>query len=50
MLIADVIMADLNGIDAAIQIRAILPKIKILLFSGQAATADLAGESTGTGL
>ena len=41
MLIADVIMADLNGIDAAIQIRALLPKIKILLFSGQAATADL---------
>ncbi len=41
MLIADVIMADLNGIDAAIQIRALLPKVKILLFSGQAATADL---------
>jgi CheY-like chemotaxis protein len=41
MLITDVIMADLNGIDAAIMIRAILPKIKILLFSGQAATADL---------
>lgn len=41
MLICDVIMADLNGIDAAIRIRALLPKIKILLFSGQAATADL---------
>jgi CheY-like chemotaxis protein len=41
MLISDVIMADLNGIDAAIRIRAILPGIKILLFSGQAATADL---------
>lgn len=41
MLISDVIMADLNGIDAAIKIRAILPGIKILLFSGQAATADL---------
>jgi CheY-like chemotaxis protein len=41
MLISDVIMADLNGIDAAIQVRALLPKIKILLFSGQAATADL---------
>jgi CheY-like chemotaxis protein len=33
-------MADLNGIDAAIRIRAVLPSIKILLFSGQAATAD----------
>lgn len=41
MLISDVIMADLNGIDAAIRIREILPSIKILLFSGQAATADL---------
>jgi CheY-like chemotaxis protein len=41
MLISDVIMADLNGIDAAIRIRVLLPQIKILLFSGQAATADL---------
>ena len=41
MLISDVIMADLNGIDAAIKIRTLLPGIKILLFSGQAATADL---------
>jgi len=41
MLISDVIMTDLNGIDAAIQIRAMLPDCKILLFSGQAATADL---------
>lgn len=41
MLISDVIMADLNGIDAAIRIRALRPTIKILLFSGQAATADL---------
>ena len=41
MLISDVIMADLNGIDAAIRIRALLPGIKVLLFSGQAATANL---------
>lgn len=41
MLISDVIMADLNGIDAAIRIRELLPNIKVLLFSGQAATADL---------
>ncbi len=41
MLISDVIMSSLNGIDAALQIRALLPRIKILLFSGQAATADL---------
>jgi DNA-binding NtrC family response regulator len=41
MLISDVIMADLNGIDAAIRIKELLPGIKVLLFSGQAATADL---------
>jgi CheY-like chemotaxis protein len=41
MLISDVIMADLNGIDTAIRIRELLPAIKVLLFSGQAATADL---------
>ena len=41
MLISDVIMAGLSGIDAAIQIRAQFPQVKILLFSGQAATADL---------
>ena len=41
MLISDVIMNDLNGIDAAIRIRELLPQIKVLLFSGQAATADL---------
>ena len=41
MLISDVIMADLTGIDAAIRMRALLPRIKILLFSGQAAPADL---------
>jgi CheY-like chemotaxis protein len=41
MIISDVIMNDMNGIDAAIQIRNLLPKCKILLFSGQAATADL---------
>ena len=49
MLISDVIMADLNGIDAAIQIRALLPTCKILLFSGQAATADLLDRARGHG-
>lgn len=41
MLISDVIMGGLNGIDTAIKIRSALPQIKILLFSGQVATADL---------
>ena len=37
----DVIMPDMNGIEAAIHIRKFLPSCKVLLFSGQAATADL---------
>ena len=41
MLISDVIMTGMTGIEASIQTRARLPNCKILLFSGQAATADL---------
>jgi len=41
MLISDVIMTGITGIEAAIEVRAKLPNCKILLFSGQAATADL---------
>lgn len=41
MVISDVIMTGMTGIEAAIQIRTLLPQCKILLFSGQAATADL---------
>ncbi len=41
LIISDVIMPDMNGIEAAIHIRGFLPSCKILLFSGQAATADL---------
>ena len=41
MLISDVIMTGMTGIEAAIEVRKLLPQCKILLFSGQAATADL---------
>jgi DNA-binding response OmpR family regulator len=43
LLISDVIFKNetLTGIDVAIKIRESLPACKILLFSGQAATADL---------
>jgi CheY-like chemotaxis protein len=41
MLISDVIMTGMTGIEAAIKTRQKLPTCKILLFSGQAATADL---------
>lgn len=41
MLISDVIMPGLTGIETAIRMRSLLPSCKILLFSGQASTADL---------
>ena len=39
--LADVMMPEMTGIDAAIEITAIHPECRILLLSGQAATADL---------
>lgn len=41
LVISDVEMPDISGIDLAIQMRAQYPKCKILLFSGQATTMDL---------
>ena len=43
LIISDVIFTDepISGIDVAIKVREILPACKILLFSGQAATANL---------
>ena len=40
-LISDVVMDGMTGIDAAIRIAEIAPECHIILFSGQAATADL---------
>ena len=45
LLVTDVIMPDMNGIEAAINIRGFLPTCKVLLFSGQAATAGLLEEA-----
>ena len=41
MLITDVILPGMNGIELAIAIRRVFPDCKILLFSGQAVAADL---------
>jgi DNA-binding NtrC family response regulator len=41
LLLSDVRMPQLSGVDLAIKIKEKLPDCKILLFSGQAATADL---------
>jgi len=49
LVIADVVMPGMNGIEAAIAIRKMLPGCKILLFSGQAATADLLQEARRSG-
>jgi CheY-like chemotaxis protein len=41
LLISDVMMPQLTGIELAVQVTAKLPDCKVLLFSGQAATAGL---------
>ena len=45
VLITDVVMGEMSGIEAAINIFQMLPQCKIILFSGQAATADLVSEA-----
>ena len=41
LLISDVVMPELSGLDLALQLHAICPNCKIILFSGQTATARL---------
>lgn len=41
MLISDVLMADLNGVEAAIKMRTLLPQIRVFLLSGQAVSAEI---------
>jgi CheY-like chemotaxis protein len=41
LLLSDVMMPQLSGIQLAIQMQTKSPSLKVLLFSGQAATADL---------
>jgi DNA-binding response OmpR family regulator len=41
LLITDVVLPGMSGIELAITVRRIFPDCKILLFSGQASTADL---------
>ncbi len=49
VLISDVLLRGINGVDAAIQILDHEPNCKIILFSGQAATLDLLRESRARG-
>lgn len=48
-LISDVIMRGMTGLEAAIRIAKIAPRCRIILFSGQAATADLLQEAEAAG-
>ncbi|HEX3894131.1 MAG TPA: response regulator [Terracidiphilus sp.] len=41
MLITDVVLPGMSGIDLAITVKRIFPDCKIILFSGQASTGDL---------
>ena len=41
VLLTDVVMPDMNGIEAAVLIQATNPKCKVLLFSGQAAAQEM---------
>jgi CheY-like chemotaxis protein len=49
LLISDVAMPGISGIDLAVQMRAQYPTCKILLFSGQAATFDLLEDARAQG-
>ncbi|MGE5113002.1 MAG: response regulator [Acidobacteriaceae bacterium] len=49
LVISDVMMPQMNGVELAILIRQRHPECKILLFSGQAATADILEDARGRG-
>lgn len=49
LLISDVAMPGISGIDLAIQMKTQYPECKILLFSGQAATLDLLEDARNQG-
>lgn len=49
VLITDVIMTGMTGIEAAIRITEVVPGCRIILFSGQASTADLLARAEAKG-
>ena len=49
LLISDVAMPGISGVDLALQMRAQYPTCKILLFSGQAASMDLLEDARAQG-
>jgi DNA-binding response OmpR family regulator len=49
LLISDVVMPVMSGIELAVQVREHCPDCKVLLFSGQAATANLLEKARAAG-
>jgi DNA-binding NtrC family response regulator len=49
LLISDVVMPELSGVDLAIQIQESCPNCKVLLFSGQSATAGMLDAARASG-
>ena len=49
LLITDVVMPNMNGIELAIAVRRDFSSCKVLLFSGQAATAEMLQEASSHG-
>jgi DNA-binding NtrC family response regulator len=45
LVITDVVMPGMSGIELALAVETLLPETKVLLFSGQAATVDLLAEA-----
>jgi DNA-binding NtrC family response regulator len=48
LLLSDVAMPGMSGVDLAIEIQQTIPNCKVLLFSGQASTSDLLGAAHDT--
>jgi CheY-like chemotaxis protein len=45
LLLTDVMMPQLNGVDLGVQFKAIHPECRVLLFSGNAGSGDLMGNA-----
>lgn len=49
LVLSDVVMPGLNGVELAIELRQSFPHCQVLLFSGQAATADILEQARAQG-